>query len=142
MAEVSHFSVYHFHRIFTGIVGETINDYIARRRLEKAINQLVFNAKSSTTEVAFNNGLSSSANFSKAVKLHFGFSPSEIRNPGKIKNGKIGKISSKYGKDFNRKRLTNHRLASHFGETLEERVSRVLPWFRVIPAGAGALLTS
>ncbi len=101
VAEVSHFSVYHFHRIFTGMVGETINDYIARRRLERAINQLVFNADLSITEVAFNNGFSSSANFSKAVKLHFGFSPSEIRNPGKIKDSKIGKISSKYGKDFN-----------------------------------------
>lgn len=100
VAEISHFSSYHFHRIFTGMVGETINDYIARRRLEKAVNQLVFKADLSITEVAFDNGFSSSANFSKAVKIHFGFSPSEIRNPDKIKNSKIGKIFSKYGKDF------------------------------------------
>ena len=42
VANVSHFSAYHFHRIFTGIVGETVNDYIVRRRLEQAVNLLIF----------------------------------------------------------------------------------------------------
>ena len=100
VANVSHFSAYHFHRIFTGIVGETVNDYIVRRRLERAINLLIFKSELSITRVALESGFSSSANFSKAVKLHFGFSPSEIRNPNKVKDSKIGKISSKYGKDF------------------------------------------
>ena len=100
VANVSHFSAYHFHRIFTGIVGETVNDYIVRRRLERAINLLIFKTELSITRVALESGFSSSANFSKAVKLHFGFSPSEIRNPNKVKDSKIGKISSKYGKDF------------------------------------------
>jgi AraC family transcriptional regulator len=100
VANVSHFSAYHFHRIFTGIVGETVNDYIVRRRLERAVNLLIFKSELSITRVALDSGFSSSANFSKAVKLHFGFSPSEIRNPTKVKDSKIGIISSKYGKDF------------------------------------------
>ncbi len=101
VADVSYFSAYHFHRIFTGIVGETVNDYIVRRRLEGAVNLLIFKTELSVTQVALDSGFSSAANFSKAVKLHFGFSPSEIRNPDKVKNSKIGKIYSKYGKDFN-----------------------------------------
>ncbi|MEH6451502.1 MAG: GyrI-like domain-containing protein [Psychromonas sp.] len=100
VAKVSCFSPYHFHRIFTAIVGETVNDYIVRRRLERAINSLIFKTELSITQVAFDNGFSSSANFSKSVKLYFGFSPSEIRDPEKIKNSKIGKIYSKYGKVF------------------------------------------
>ncbi len=100
VANVSQFSAYHFHRIFTAFVGETVNDYIVRRRLERAVNLLVFKTELSITRVALDSGFSSSANFSKAVKLHFGFSPSEIRNPNKVKDSKIGKISSKYGKDF------------------------------------------
>jgi len=101
LARVSCFSEYHFHRIFKGVVGETVNDYVVRRRLERSINYLIFNPDLSITEVALVNGFSSSANFSKAVKLYFGFSPSEIRNPEKVKDSKIGKILSKYGKDFN-----------------------------------------
>lgn len=101
VAKISHFSAYHFHRIFTGIVGETVNDYIVRRRLERAVNLLIFKTELSVTQIALDNGFSSSANFSKAIKIYFGFSPSEIRNPDKVKDSKIGKISSKYGKDFN-----------------------------------------
>ncbi len=112
VAEVSHFSAYHFHRIFTGIVGETVNDYIVRRKLERAVNILIFNRDLSVTQVAFDSGFSSSANFSKAVKLHFGFSPSEIRNPDKIKDSKIGKIYSKYGKAFNPSDLYPNRITN------------------------------
>lgn len=112
VANVSHFSAYHFHRIFTGIVGETVNDYIVRRRLERAVNLLIFKTELSVTQVALDSGFSSSANFSKAVKLHFGFSPSEIRNPDKVKDSKIGKISSKYGKDFNPSDLYPNRITN------------------------------
>lgn len=112
VADVSHFSAYHFHRIFTGIVGETVNDYIVRRRLERAVNLLIFKTELSVTQVALDSGFSSAANFSKAVKLHFGFSPSEIRNPDKVKDSKIGKISSKYGKDFNPSDLYPNRITN------------------------------
>ena len=112
VAAVSHFSAFHFHRIFSAIQGETINDYIARRRLECAVNLLIFKPELSITDVALDSGFSSSANFSKAVKLHFGFTPSEIRNPQKIKDSKIGKISSKYGKDFNPSDLYPNRITN------------------------------
>ena len=64
------------------------------------LNSLIFKTELSITQVALDNGFSSSANFSKSVKLYFGFSPSEIREPEKIKDSKIGKIYSKYGKVF------------------------------------------
>ncbi len=101
VAAVSHFSEYHFHRIFSAALGETVNDYIARRRLERAVNKLIFQPDISVTQIALEGGFSSSANFSKAVSLYFGFSPSEIRDPARIKNSKIGKLQSKYGKAFN-----------------------------------------
>jgi len=113
LARVSCFSEYHFHRIFKGVVGETVNDYVVRRRLERSINYLIFNPDVSITEVALVNGFSSSANFSKAVKLYFGFSPSEIRNPEKVKDSKIGKILSKYGKDFNPVDLYPNRITNN-----------------------------
>ncbi|MBY6033326.1 AraC family transcriptional regulator [Marinobacter daepoensis] len=100
IAEISHFSPYHFHRIFSGIMGETVNDFIARRRLERAVNQLVFKPDVPVTQVALECGFSSSANFSRAVKVYFGYSPSELRNPDKAQSGKIGKLFSKYGKAF------------------------------------------
>jgi len=113
VAKVSCFSEFHFHRVFKGVVGETVNDYIVRRRLECSINYLVFNPDLPITQVALDNGFSSSANFSKSVKLYFGFSPSEIRNPEKVKESKIGKVLSKYGKDFNPTDLYPNRITNN-----------------------------
>ncbi|MGB0943946.1 MAG: AraC family transcriptional regulator [Marinomonas sp.] len=102
VAKASYFSEFHFHRIFKGVMDETLNDYIGRRRMEKAANKLVCHQDLSITQIAHESGFSSSANFAKAVKLYFGFSPSQLRNPTKIhaKESKIGKIQSKYGKVF------------------------------------------
>jgi len=102
VATASHFSDYHFHRIFKGIMDETLNDYISRRRLQRAANSLVFSPDLSITQIALDHGFSSSANFSKAVKLYFGYSPSQLRDPRKVnaKESKIGKLESKYGKVF------------------------------------------
>ena len=101
VALASSFSEFHFHRVFSGVMNETVNDYVARRRLERAINMLAFKTDITITDIAMINGFSSSANFAKAVKAYFGFTPSEIRRPGRTKDSKIGKILSKYGKDFN-----------------------------------------
>jgi len=115
VARASHFSSFHFHRIFHALVGETVNNYVSRKRMEKAASRLAYKPDLSVTDVAELGGFSSSANFSKAFKLYFGVSPSELRNSqmlriqesvvGQEENsdniGKIGKLYSKYGKAFN-----------------------------------------
>lgn len=101
VAKSSYFSPFHFHRIFHGIVGETLNDFITRKRMEVAANRLVCKRDLNITEISELGGFSSSANFSKAFKLYFGISPSQTRNPENVENSKIGKIYSKYGKEFN-----------------------------------------
>lgn len=119
-ARASHFSPYHFHRLFHALVGETVNDYVSRKRMEIAVSRLVYKPELSVTEVAEMGGFSSSANFSKAFKLYFGVSPTELRDPQSPKSGfqngqlqnsgdsnksKIGKLYSKYGKVFNPQQL-------------------------------------
>ena len=36
LARVAHFSPYHFHRIYRGILGETVHDTVRRLRLQRA----------------------------------------------------------------------------------------------------------
>lgn len=61
VAEVSGFSKFHFHRIFSAFMGETLNSYIKRVRIEKAAYLLVSNPKDSITKIALDRGLSGSA---------------------------------------------------------------------------------
>ena len=96
-----HFSPFHFHRIFSGVMNETLNNYIGRKRLEKAVNLLVFRRELSITNIALDCGFSSSANFAKSFKKYFGYSPTEIRSPKPDELPDLGNIFSKYGKKFN-----------------------------------------
>lgn len=105
IAAASYFSPFHFHRIFHGFVGETVNDYVSRKRMEKAARTLICSPELSIMDVAESGGFSSSANFSKSFKLYFGVSPSQLRDPNAEHDSKIGKIYSKYGKAFSPKDL-------------------------------------
>jgi AraC family transcriptional regulator len=101
VAEHCHFSSFHFHRVFRGAMNETLNNYVGRRRLEKAINMLAFKKEICITSIALDCGFSSSANFAKAVKKYFGYSPSEIRSPKHNQLPNFGDIAQRYGKKFN-----------------------------------------
>ncbi|MBN1271592.1 MAG: AraC family transcriptional regulator [Candidatus Aminicenantes bacterium] len=107
IARVAHFSPYHFHRIFKAMVGETLNQFIQRIRIEKAASRLIINPKTSITEVALECGFSGSAAFARVFKETFRMSASEWRFGGYRRFSKIRKSKSKeserqsnIGKDF------------------------------------------
>lgn len=90
LAKVACFSKYHFHRIFSTMTGETVNDFTNRLRLEKAA-LLLTKTRQSLTEIALECGFSSSATFSRSFNQSFNTSPSQYRKSGKLKNSKICK---------------------------------------------------
>lgn len=79
LADVAAFSRFHFHRMFSGLVGETVGDFIKRTRLERSASRLVDNPLESITEVAMNCGFSSPSVFSRAFRERFSMSASEWR---------------------------------------------------------------
>lgn len=80
LAEVAAFSPFHFHRIFKAMVGESINDFINRLRLERAATRLKNNPDSTITEISLDCGFASSSHFARAFKRHFGSSATQYRN--------------------------------------------------------------
>jgi AraC family transcriptional regulator len=79
IATVAHFSPFHFHRIFGALVGETLNQFIQRVRVERAASQLLANPRKSITEVALDCGYASSATFARAFREAYGMSATEWR---------------------------------------------------------------
>jgi AraC family transcriptional regulator len=79
LAEVACFSKFHFHRIFRALMGETVNDCIQRVRLEKATYKLIFDKDQSITDIALACGFSSSQNFARCFKAHYGATPTRVR---------------------------------------------------------------
>ncbi|WP_019614206.1 AraC family transcriptional regulator [Psychromonas ossibalaenae] len=89
IAESASFSMFHFHRIFKAVVGETAAGFTRRLRLELAANRLLSKQLDDITTIAVDCGFSSSQNFAKAFRQHFGMTPSEYRK------SKIGNRDSK-----------------------------------------------
>jgi AraC family transcriptional regulator len=92
---VAHFSPYHFHRIFHAMVGETLNDFIQRVRIEKAAAKLVLNPRKSITEVALECGFSSSSAFARVFREYYHTSASDWRSRGQLQYSKNGEPESK-----------------------------------------------
>ena len=78
VAAVAHFSPFHFHRVFRGMVGEPLMEHLRRLRLERAALRL----KSSgvpITRIAFEAGYETHEAFTRAFGVMFGESPSSYR---------------------------------------------------------------
>jgi len=98
LASVANFSQYHFHRIFSSLIGETLFQFIQRIRLEKAANNLISDPKKTISEIAILCGFSSSATFARAFNENFKMSASEYRSNTLGWNSNTGKKDSNTGK--------------------------------------------
>jgi AraC-like DNA-binding protein len=78
LAKRTFLSKYHYHRVFHELVGETVMEYVRKRRLTEAAKELVeTNAK--IVDVALKYQFSSQEAFSRAFKRMFKVSPGEFR---------------------------------------------------------------
>lgn len=97
IANVANFSPFHFHRIFTFLLGETPIDYIQRLRVEKAAWKLREAEPQTITEIAYECGFGSISLFSRTFKKYFGITPSRFSKGETPVYYQGGKLFSKNG---------------------------------------------
>jgi AraC family transcriptional regulator len=78
LAGLAHLSPYHFHRIFRGMVGESLKAHIRRIRLERAALRLR-STRDAVTRIALDAGYESHQAFTRAFRAMTGSSPSAFR---------------------------------------------------------------
>lgn len=100
LARVANFSPYHFHRLFTTIVGETVNAHIRRIRMQRAASQLIYNPKTSITRIAMDCGYSSPSSFARDFRQAYGMSASRFRAGGHDSIAKVREAMSLEGVEF------------------------------------------
>lgn len=106
IASIASFSPFHFHRIFTFLIGETPIDYIQRLRIEKAAWRLREKEPMSVTEIAYTCGFGSVSLFSRTFKKYYGLTPSQFSKEEKPAYSQGSKLFSKNGQML-RKNLKN-----------------------------------
>jgi AraC family transcriptional regulator len=78
LARVACFSVFHFHRVFVLMVGDTAADYLRNRRLAKAADALL-KTEQRVLDIALEHGFQSHETFARAFKRQFELTPLEYR---------------------------------------------------------------
>lgn len=78
LARVAHFSPFHFHRIFRGLTGESVQEHVRRLRLERAAQHLK-TGEQPIINVALEAGYEAHEAFTRAFGAMFGCPPSEYR---------------------------------------------------------------
>ncbi len=129
LARVANFSQFYFHRIFRAMVGEPLNQFIQRVRVEKTAAQLIANPRKSITEIALDYGYSSSASFARIFKDHFEMSASQFRGKYVDKKSKIGQLNGKNHQPLSNNRQDRFSISSHL-----EAVTNQFKW-RIKMAG-------
>ena len=97
VSQVACYSTFHFHRIFKAIIGETLNSYIIRRRIEKAASVLMHKKQVNISNLYLQYGFNSNSSFTRAFKKFYGLSPSEFKKQSPSKFSKISQVESKNG---------------------------------------------
>ena len=68
LANVAHFSAFHFHRLFKALNGEALGDYVRRRRLEMAAMRLRSQPRVAVLQIALAVGFGSAEAFTRAFR--------------------------------------------------------------------------
>ena len=123
LAAVAHFSSYHFHRVFRGMVGETLQAHIRRIRLERAAQRLLY-THDPVTDVAFDAGYGTHEAFTRAFRSMTGRSPSAFRRERSALAEPTSPSGIHYTDDG---RLTEFRSVEKGGSTMDVATKKVDP---------------
>jgi AraC family transcriptional regulator len=106
IAEVGAYSPFHFHRIFRLVTGETVQQYINRKRMERSAFYLALRKPLGLKDIYLQFGFSSHSTFTKNFKKQYGHSPSAFRKSApenfhqillqESKNGQADTVFSTY----------------------------------------------
>ena len=77
LADFAGYSEYHFIRLFKKYTNMTVTEYVIKRKLIKASEEII--ERNKIIDVAFKYGWQSHSSFTKAFNREFGFKPSLLR---------------------------------------------------------------
>lgn len=83
LAQEAGMSFWYFLRVFRATVGETLKDYIRRRRLTQAALTLLDDSKRTILDIALEAGFESNEAFTRAFRAQFDQAPSAFRRAGR-----------------------------------------------------------
>ena len=133
VANAACFSSYHFHRIFRGLMGETLAAFVKRVRLERSIYLLSHRKGANLTEIAFACGFGSSSDFSRSFRARYGVAPSRFDVRAFRASGRqaMDRSPAPFGEGRKLKRPPHGKNPDGFAVTLRKLPARRVAYIRV-----------
>lgn len=107
LAEIAHFSPFHFHRLFHALIGEPLGDYVRRRRLEIAAVRLRAQPDVPVVQIALGVGFGSAEAFTRSFRARFEQSPTMWRSKRRQVTSKPDQVTRKRGQEAARAKSKN-----------------------------------
>lgn len=79
VANASNISKFYFHRLFTAMMGCTLNQYILSRRLNVSLS-LIQSGRTSLTDIAYHLNFGTPSSFTRAFNRQYGVAPSSLKS--------------------------------------------------------------
>jgi len=145
VARAACFSPFHFHRIFKALLGETLQQFVKRQRLERALFLMSHAPRRSLTDVALDCGFASSSDFSRSFKQRYGVPPSGFDLDGfrAARRAEFERVMSSQEGGPRLPRLPVGHNPDGFEVRLRDLPARTVAYIRVLdPYRAGAATTA
>jgi AraC family transcriptional regulator len=126
LARLAHFSPFHFHRMFKGMLGESVQSHIRRLRLERSAARLK-SGDWPVTRIALDSGFETPEAFTRAFKAMFGTSPTRYRSSRRPPRGRP--VAS--GIHYHESSRLRHFKAAKFGDEDMNVTVQTIPARRV-----------
>jgi AraC family transcriptional regulator len=81
LAQVARLSDFHFHRVFQTVAGDTVMEYVRKRRLARSAYQVAY-SDARLLDIALENGFQNHETFTRAFKRMFEMTPADYRKKG------------------------------------------------------------
>jgi AraC family transcriptional regulator len=131
LAQLAHFSPFHFHRIFRSLAGEPLHAFVRRLRLEGAVAQMAYGPAATLTDIALRCGFGSPSDFSRAFRQAYGFRPRDYSRERFLETSKI-RQDLWANVRYDRARLPRARNPDRFRVRLVDHPARRIAYVRVI----------
>lgn len=134
VAQAAGFSPFHFHRVFRAILGETLQQFVKRQRLERALYWMSHTPSRSLTEIALECGFSSSSDFSRSFKQRFDVAPSafDLEQFREDRRADLEQVMANQEGGPQLPRLPKGENPDGFAVTLRELPARTVAYLRVL----------
>ena len=142
VAQAAGFSPFHFHRVFKGLMGETLNEFVRRLRLERALSLMSRAPGDSLTTIALECGFASSSDFSRSFKQRYGVAPSRfgLSELKESRHAELVDLMKQNGARPNLDRLPPGENPDGFSVAMRSLPSRTMAYLRVLDPYRGGVI--